>query len=195
MILLLIGVLIVAGCGRPPDATTPEGAFAKIGPCIDQVDRECLFNALERDSRWSLFTIHRTLVDIRKVVETSYPPAERANAYGLFKEEAAAPTPEKMFALFCRKRKCMEQVARGFGAIRETRPISADEVEITTIRGNAYRMVRADDRWGLDILGDELQQIKLRVIDRLEQVRENARQFDEQKRAREGAVHAPPQPQ
>ena len=140
----LFGLLPLLSCGDPPEPTTPKKAFALIGPCIDRVDRQCFFRTLDRDSRWSLCTIHRTLGEIRQVVEASYPEAERASAYGLFKEEATAATPEAMFEIYCKKLKCMEQVARGFGAIQQVHELGPDRVEVVTSRGKAFQMARKD---------------------------------------------------
>jgi hypothetical protein len=184
--ILLIGMAGLSSCGGTPDATTPASAFAMIGPCIDQADRKCFFRTLERESRWSLGTIHRTLMEIRKVVERYYPKDQRDSAYGLFKEESNARTPEELFEIFCKKHGCMEKVARGFGAVQSVREIDPNRVEVRTTRGGVFEMVRADGKWGLDILGDELEKIKLRMIDRQKQVEENARQYEEQRLAREG---------
>ncbi len=182
---VFLSLIALLSCGEPPDTGTPKGAFAMIGPCIDAVDRQCFFRTLDQESRWSLCTIHRTLVDIRKLVEKSYPVSARDSAYGMFKAEAGAKTPEEMFEIFCDKRKCLERVARGYGAVQTVRKTGTDRVEITTSRGATFAMAQAEGRWGLDIFGDELQKTKLRMIDRLEQVKENARQYEAQRLARE----------
>jgi hypothetical protein len=176
---------MVFGCAEPPDRSTPKGAFAMIAPCIDRADRRCFFRTLDRESRWSLCTIHRTLLDIRREVESSYPEEKRESAFGLFGEEALTETPEEMFEVYCRDRRCLEKVARGYGAVKHVRHTGADTAEITTTRGQVFRMVRAGGQWGLDLFGDELRTIKVRMIDRLKQVRANAKQYQEQKLARE----------
>jgi hypothetical protein len=181
-----VWMALLSGCKATPDATTPASAFAMIGPCIDRADRKCFFRTLDLESRWSVGTIHRALMTTRRIVERSYPEELRDSAYGLLKDESSARTPEELFEIFCRKRRCMEKVARGFGAVESERPIAPDRVEIRTTRGGVFEMVLDDGRWGLDIVSGELQKIKRRTVDRLKQVEDNARQYDDQKLAREG---------
>lgn len=180
------------GCSNPPDRTTVNGAFAMIETCIDRADRQCLFKALDRDSRWSICTTHKTLVEIRRIAEKSYPADKRDSAAGALQAESGATTPEAVFEIMCEKRRCLERVARGYGAIQSTRRMAPDRMEIITSRGSRFEMVEADGVWGIDLMSQELNDTKLRVIDRLKQVKENARQYDEQKLAREGAADVAP---
>ena len=119
-------VLLIVGC-KPPDRTTPQSAFARLAKCIDNADEKCLFTELERDSRWSCHTIYKTLVEMRQIVETSYPANMVRGAYGSWFEEAQSANPEELFAIYCGKRRCLEEIAQGFGAI----------VKITPAGGNA----------------------------------------------------------
>ena len=129
----------LAACGDPRDPTTPKGAFAMVGPCIDKVSRECLFRRLERETRWSVCTVHRTLQEMRGVVEKSYPESRRISAYGAWADEAQADTPEAFFEIFCKKRQCLEKVARGFGAVKSVTMTEADTALVETIRGGKFK--------------------------------------------------------
>ena len=185
-VLGILGASLLLSCSEPPDPTTPKGAFAMVAKCIDGADRQCFFRQLERDSRWSIYTIHRTLAEMRGLVDKSYPEELRASAYGVWSMEAAAPTPEAMFEIFCKQRKCLESVAKGYGAVAKVIPKGADEVTVETVRGGKYDMARAGGKWGLDLYREELDKEKIRLLDRLKQVRINAKQYDEQRLAQDG---------
>ncbi len=185
-VLGILGASLLLSCSEPPDPSTPKGAFSMVAKCIDTADRQCFFRRLERDSRWSIYTIHRTLVEMRALVEKSYPEELRGSAYGVWSEEAAAPTPEAMFEIYCKKRKCLESMAKGFGAVTKVTPNGPDMVVVETVRGATYKMARAAGKWGLDLYREELYNEKLRLLDRLEQVRINAKQYDEQRLAQDG---------
>lgn len=185
-VLGILGAWSLLSCSEPPDPTTPKGAFSTVAPCIDRADRQCFFRCLERDSRWSIYTIHRTLVEMRGLVEKSYPEALRESAYGIWSREAVAPTPEAMFEIFCKKRKCLESMAKGFGAVTKVTPTGPDTVTVETVRGATYPMARAAGKWGLDLYREELNTEKIRLFDRLEQVRINAKQYEEQRLAQDG---------
>jgi hypothetical protein len=174
---------LVVGCGKPPDPTTPKGAFAMVGQCIDKVSRQCFFRRLERETRWSVCTIHRTLKEMRKVVERAYPEPRRKIAYGAWAEEATAETPEALFEMFCEKQRCLEKVARGYGAVRKVSEKGEDMALLETTRGATFKMRRVAGKWGLDLYREELNAVKLRMLDRLKQVKKNAAQYDEQRLA------------
>ena len=184
--LIVIIVHFLGACSDPPDPTTPEGAFAIVGMCIDKVSRECFFRRLDRESRWSISTIHRTLEEMRGVVEKSYPKSRRTSAYGAWAEEAMAKTPEALFEIFCKKRKCLEKMARGYGAVKKVTRTGPDTALVETTRSGTFRMQAAAGKWGLDLYQDEFYKVKIRMLDRLKQVKENAKQYDEQRLANQG---------
>ena len=154
-----------------------------IDPCLDKNDTACLLQRLDRESRWAVGTIHKTLVQMRALVEASYPEARRADAYGSWGPEAAAATPEAMFETFCNKRRCMRSIADGFGAVASISDNGKDRVLLRTIRGGTFEMAKYDGQWGLALFQEELKSAKLRFIDSLKQVEKNARAFEEQRRA------------
>ena len=82
-------VLVLAACEHS-DPKTPEGVLAGLAPCIDSADPRCLYKWLDRDSRWSVQTIHKKLLEMRQLVEKSYPRERRRFAYGTLFEEAHA---------------------------------------------------------------------------------------------------------
>jgi len=179
----------VFGCeSEPPKRDNPEGAFARLAPCVDRADTSCLMRELDRDSRWSIHSIHRTLAETRKIVERSYPADEgaRRKAFGRWFEESAARDPEGMFEIYCAKRRCLHDLARGFGAVAETRPEGEGAVALRTARGGEYVMLAVEGEWGLATWRDELVDAKIRLADNLKQVRLNAAAYEEQRVATGG---------
>ncbi|MCP4676840.1 MAG: hypothetical protein GY854_15265 [Deltaproteobacteria bacterium] len=181
-ILIFTVALVLAACEHS-DPKTPEGALARIAPCIDSADPRCLYKWLDRDSRWSIQTIHKKLVEMRRLVEKSYPKDRRRIAYGALFEEAQAANAAGMFDVYCRKRRCLDQVARGFGAATKVTPKGNNTVIVETTRGHRFEMFWAEERWGITPFRDELQNMKLRVFDSLKQVEINAKDFNNQRRA------------
>ena len=174
--------VLIAGCVTT-DTTSPDGAFAAIAPCMDKRDMRCLYFGLDRESQWSVQTMHRTLGKIRVLALRSYPENMRDSAYGSWRHEAAADDPPDLFARFCRRNQCMARLVRGFGAVTRATPVHSDMVQIDTTRGERFEMSRADGRWGLGLYRVELQQAKIHLLDRLRQVEKNAREYDQQRTA------------
>ena len=109
--ILLFSALMALGCA-PPDRKTPQGAFARMAPCIDKADARCLYGSLDRDSRWSIQTIHSYLTEASELVNKSYPPGKKPTAFGTWYEEALSKDPAGAFEAYCSKRQCLETVER-----------------------------------------------------------------------------------
>ena len=182
-IVAALGLLLLGCRAEPPSRATPQGACARLAPCVDRADRECLYRELDRDSRWSLQTIHRTLAEMRKLVEASYPEQRRAGAYGTWGAEAATPSPAALFDVFCRERRCLAELARGFGAVVGVAEGAPGTVTVETTRGGRFVLADREGEWGLATWCAELQAGKIHLLDALEQVRANARAFELQRRA------------
>lgn len=182
--LAVTALLLLSGCRPdPPSGATPREALARLGPCVDAGDAGCLFRELDRDSRWSVHTIHRSLVEARELVERSYPEDQQAGALGTWSAASRAADPAEAFSVMAVARGWPALVAAGFGAAVEVRQGDAEEAEITTTRGRILPFAARDGEWGLALWREKLRQDKLRVLDILEQVRENADAFDEQRAA------------
>jgi hypothetical protein len=177
-------VVLAVGCdSKPPSRTAPREAFARLATCVDRADRACLYRELDRDSRWSIQTIHRTLAEMRSLVERSYPAPRRAEAYGSWSAEAATGSPDELFDVFCRERDCLTELARGFGAVSGIEDESRERATIVTTRGGRFELANRDGEWGLATWCDELQAAKIHLGHALEQVRRNAQAFEQQRRA------------
>ena len=183
---VFIGWIIFAcfsiGCHKS-DPTSPDGAFARLAPCMDKKDSRCLYFGLDRDSHWSAQTIHRTLGEIRELAARSYPEKARQSAFGSWHNEAAVDDPAGVFEAYCNRRQCLKKVALGFGAVVKKIPVDANTTQIETTRGGRFEMNEADGKWGLGLFKEELQQAKISLLDRLKQVKKNASAFDEQRKA------------
>ncbi|HUT79482.1 MAG TPA: hypothetical protein VM285_17425 [Polyangia bacterium] len=185
-IAVALAVVLAWGCESAPAPTRedPRGALARLGPCVDRGDAACLFGELDRDSRWSVETIHRALVEGRALVGRSYPEQSRPAALGAWNEAARAETPAGCFAALAAARGWPARVAAGLGAAVEVRETGPGAAEVTTTRGQRFPFAARDGEWGLSLWAAELGRDKLRVLDNLEQIRRNAREFDEQRAAR-----------
>ncbi len=124
---------------------------------------------------------------MRNVVDASYPENRRQEAFGSWGEEARTNSPAEMFDTFCRKRSCLTHIAAGFGAVRSVIKSAENKATVETIRGGTFEMAGFDGKWGLSVFQEELLAAKLRVIDRLKQIRINAKAFKEQRTAIGGA--------
>jgi hypothetical protein len=186
-VVLVVALALGCAAGPPAGEDTPRAALARLGACLDRRDTKCIFPELDRDSRWSVETIHRSLVEARELVERSYPEPARAGAFGVWSEAARAGAPAECFAVLAAERGWTASLAAGFGAAAEVREAGPDAVEVLTTRGAGLPFIRHDGRFGLALWSAELQQDKLRVLDNLQQIRNNAREFDEQRAALAGA--------
>jgi hypothetical protein len=190
LISVLLAALGLLGCASEvKDRSTPANAFARLAPCVDKGDARCVYVELDRASRWSIQTIHKILVEMRALVDGSYPIDRRTGSsiYGAWETAAAASDDAGTFAAFCVRRGCMAEFVDGFGAVVSVNETGGERAEITTTRGRVFAMASADGAWGLSTYGDELAAEKIRLADKLSQVRIDARAFDEQRRAT-GAV-------
>lgn len=186
----IFAFFLALGCS-PPDKKTPESAFARLAPCLEKSAPECLFEELNRDSQWSLQTIFRTLGEIRQLARQSYPKENIDEAFGSWAEEAKTSSPEEMFRVYCQKRNCLKPLVNGFGAVKRVVAVSESRVRVETTRGHRFELIQNEGRYGIALYDEELMRAKIRLLDRLEQVRKNAREFEDQKLATEGDVKPP----
>lgn len=145
-----------------------------------------MFHCLDRDSRWSVETLRKTFEKMRSIVDSTYPEAAKPSAFGVWEGEARADSAEALFEAFCLKKKCLQWLNEGFGAITAIKTEGPDRVTVTTSRRKTFSLRRADNRWGLDRFRDELMTAKIRILDRLAEVERNAKEYHEQKLAGEG---------
>lgn len=182
---IVLAAALIGCASEAKDRGSAASAFARLAPCVDANDARCVFPELERGSRWSIQTIHKTLAEMRALIERSYPEDRRTgvSAYGGWEDAAAARDAAGVFAAYCARRRCMEELAAGFGAIVGERAAGPGVAELRTTRGAAFRMASADGEWGLATFGGELAGEKVRLADALAQVRVDAQAYDEQRRA------------
>jgi len=181
-------VFFLLGCeSKPVTQKTPKEAFARLAPCVNSGDYKCLYGELDRDSRWSIQSINRILIETSTLVKNSYPDDKniRTSAFGKWEEEAQSKTPKEMFEVFCKKRHCLKKIASGFGAIVQLENIGEMLVKIKTTKNVTFSLSKADELWGLSIFKDELQREKIRLADNLNQIRINAKEYEEHRLATE----------
>ncbi|MDJ0761812.1 MAG: hypothetical protein QNJ97_02390 [Myxococcota bacterium] len=165
------------------DPKTPDGAFAMLAPCVDRSDARCLYEGLDRDSQWSVQTIYRALSEISTLANATYPDSRRRDAYGSWAGLSKAPDPAGLFEAYCRQQNCLDRIKKGFGAVINVVKKSRNAVLLETTRGGQFEMRQAEGRFGLALFQEALQREKIRVLDRLGQVKQDARAFDEMRKA------------
>ena len=154
-----------------------------MAPCVNRSDARCLYGELDRDSRWSVQTMHKLLLEMRTLVDASYPEDKRAAAMGAWADEVAAADDGELFAIHCAKRRCFEPLIQGFGAVTSVTQVGEQRSAVVTTRGGQFILDLRDGRYGLSEFQQELQQDKIRLFDRLEQVKKNAKDYEETRRA------------
>jgi hypothetical protein len=181
----LIAVALAACGGDPPSRSTPSEAFSRLGKCVDRADAGCLYRELDRDSRRSVREIHRSLSEMRRLAERSYPQERQDEALGVWLEAARADDPAGCFAVLSERRGWLVGVARGFGAMVEVKREQGGTAAVRTTRGAELEMAEDGGEWGLAIFAQRLREDREHLARRLEQVRRNAAAFDEQRAALE----------
>lgn len=183
-VLVALGSLMAAlfGCRAGHDRGTAQSAFAALSTCVDSGDAQCLYEFLDRDSRWSLQTIHRTVLAMRTLVENSYPKEARLLALGSFTGLSRTQSPAQCFAAYCTDRRCMDLLLRGFGAV-ERQEVSGSRVILETVRQGRFPMVQTEEGFGLALYSADLSALKLRALDTLAEIERNAKEYEEQRLA------------
>lgn len=184
--LLLIFMLpLLASCKTElPDRSTPKSAFARLSPCIDAADTGCVFYELDVDTRNTVSSIYRILKEMRQAVENSYPEDDqlRNTVYGNWLKESAARSDTEMFDLLCRREHCLKQLAMGFGAITGMKE-SGNTATVTTVRNKSFVLRKSKGQWGIVLLSEALDGEQIRLTSSLEQVKRNAREYEQQRLA------------
>ena len=174
---LSLALASLACASEAKDRSTPANAFARLARCV--------YGELDRESRWSIQTIHKLLSEMRALVDGAYPAERRIGAavYGAWESAAAAADDAGTFAAFCERRACVAEIAAGFGAVVSARELPRGRAEVTTTRGRTFVLESADGAWGLATYREELAAEKIRLADKIVQVRIDAAAFEEQRRA------------
>ncbi len=180
-VVLMFFLLLTVGCKEPFDLSEPNAAFRSIAPCVDRRDAKCLFHRLDRESQRAIHSIFKTLVQMRQIVDRSYPEKAKSAAFGVWERESRAVSPEELFEIFCEKNNCMRWITDGFGAVSDLKAIDTNRMEISTKRGGVFNIRLIEQEWGLDRFYDELKEAEPRLFDRLREARKNAAVYEEQK--------------
>jgi len=177
---------ILSGCAEPPALrSSPEGAFARLAPCVDAADPACLLHELDKDSRGAMYNIAAMLLEMRTLVDATYPadPVIRESAFGPWRGVVKGNNAEEMFARYCAERNCLGILTEGFGVVRDIRKLDPATVELTTMRGAVFSLHSVNGEWGLSTYRKELMAEDQRLRRSRMEVRQNAAAFTEQRRA------------
>ncbi|MBN2340447.1 MAG: hypothetical protein JXX29_01150 [Deltaproteobacteria bacterium] len=176
---------LLFGCDtHVPDKKNPEGAFIRLAQCIDTASTNCLFWEIDTETRWSVSSVHKLLSQIRSQVEKSYPKDQmlRDSVYGKWKFAADAETAQEMFHRMCEETQCLQELAKGFGAVK-TVTREGNTATVETMRGKRFPLRRTKGKWGLVLFEEKLNGEKIRLSDSLKQVKRNAAEYEQQRLA------------
>jgi hypothetical protein len=175
---ILVVVLALPGCRRreqwsPP--ATPEEALSRATATARGGQLKRLFRLLDKNSRWSLMSVHNSHREICKLVRAHYPearqpgelrrchPAERARDAEAFFVERAGRHPE-----------LVEPLRRFKPPGKRTG--SGERVELVG-GGRRLAFCRVDGAWWYCGLREAFDELKLKATRDLTTVRENIETF------------------
>jgi hypothetical protein len=135
------------GC-RTYDATDVRGALAGAAAALEAGDAVELFPYIDERARFALASTVKSRSDARKLIESDYPPAERAAALAALGEAGEVAKPADLFARRCAA-DCMRTLAGQVGA-PVTQQVEGNELRVTTSRGTTLHMFAGHDgRYGI----------------------------------------------
>lgn len=139
--------LLMLGC-RTYDATEVRGALAGAAAALEAGDAVELFPYIDERARFALASTVKSRTDARKLIESDYPPAERAAALAALGDAAAVEKAAELFARRCAA-DCMHTLAGQVGAPVSQAP-DGNELRVTTSRGTTLHMFAGHDgRYGI----------------------------------------------
>jgi hypothetical protein len=168
---------MLAGCGREPDARTPEQAYAALTRAVLTGRARDVFPLLDLRSRWALMSLHRAEREIHDLVAAGYPAGARERELARYQHAARAEDPAEYFEL--------EYGAR-IAALRSNLSAAArvergsDGRSATLVVGHGARIPFAqgdDGRWGWAGLRDELEGRRVWSANALATVRDSVARF------------------
>lgn len=177
---LVAAVLVVASaCSRPsespPMPRTPIAAYEQLDQALLRADWGRVFDLLDRDSRWSLMSIHKDLRQSCDLVKAHYPEDRRGPE--LARCSAAALCPEAR-TLFAQKRLKLPELERLPSALGPAGPIRSDGNDRWIgSRAGELRFCVDEGIWGFCNLRDALNQLKIKTARDLQGIQENVETF------------------
>ncbi|HKU41035.1 MAG TPA: hypothetical protein VJR89_22890, partial [Polyangiales bacterium] len=139
--------LLMLSC-RTYDATDVRGALAGAAAALEAADAVQLFPYIDERARFALASTVKSRADARKLIESEYPPSERAAALAALGDAGEVATPAELFARRCAA-ECLRTLAGQVGAPVTQEP-DGNELRVTTSRGTTLHMFAGQDgRYGI----------------------------------------------
>ncbi len=154
---------LILGCsqrsGKPEDVPrSKDQATALLRAAVQARDPGKVYDVLDRQSRWSMITVHKNLRQICSLVKTHYPAARRARELERCSAAARHREPRAYMA-----------------SLAWTAPLLAP------LSGDGARgLCKRDGQWSYCALGPGMQKLKLKTARDLATTRENADTFGRQ---------------
>lgn len=178
---VVVSALALAACMRERPATSPEDAFLALLAACDSGDAARLFDALDTPTQWAVETVHEAQRQMRGLILSSYPPAERDRALALLPaacdEELERPRryfrrlDDSAAVLAELRRRIYLGAGQPVGSVRKREGVA----EVWRAGGSVFHFSRDDKgRWGLLELREPWERSKERALHDLATVKENA---------------------
>lgn len=150
LLLLLLGVVVTAGCKGPkPDRTTVRGTFALYMGISTQGNYEALFPLLVSQLRDKIARAHGNIRQCVDLIQGRFPAALKAQALQNLGPPGvqAAGTPDRYLAVLmdAAGRPALDIRERLTSKVKRIRQVMAGTYEVTTVSGARLRFVREGD--------------------------------------------------
>jgi len=170
---ILCPLFTLAACTGHAGGRTPREALAASAEAIEANDGERLFAQLDERVRFALGGVVSARQRARQLIQTDYPPSEKAGALAALGDAGEVDTAAQLFARRCGP-DCMAKFADLVGA-PASEVVQGEEVEVTTVRGRILHMHAGKDGrfgivWNLQAATDEVRQASRELA----QIKENA---------------------
>ena len=169
----LFFVMILQACFNP-DPRTVTGLIEAAAGAVEDQDAEQLFRYLDERARHALWGIVRARQAAKHLIDTDYPPAERAAALSALGDGARVDTGADLFARRCAS-ECMRAIGAQLGAPTQV-TFAGDVTHVTTVRGTALelRTPQGEGWYGFIWHSAALARERDRAFRELKQIEENA---------------------
>ena len=184
----LLCLAALGGCGDP-DPRNIRGAIEAAMADIAADEGEQLYLHIDERARHALGGIVVARHKAKKVIESSYPPSERAAALSALGDGAIARNAAALFAMRC-PRACMKEMERNLGAPAEQK-FEGNDVIVRTVRGTTTELHLGSDTWyGVVWHTAELMAERDRAARELTQIEENAALYRKQRGLQAASKHS-----
>jgi hypothetical protein len=178
----LLLLSLVLGCS-PRGAATPAEAHARLAAAVAAHDSSKLWNALDRDTRWSWMAVVRAWREAYDITQSAVPDGpERARLLARFGPAATSEDAQTLFSRMIEPEE-WRQTASLLAAAGSQKPELARSGETAEIATGVGRLVfrKAKSRfwgWGYAGLAARAEQLKRTSAADLDRMRQDAADYE-----------------